>query len=265
MEEVNNEEEILLGNQTINYIDDVLERISGNFNIYVKDLRRNKVFYEHKSSEIIDCKKIASLAVLFGAMNAILDKKIKLKDNVNYKNKNDNDNVLTYIVERANDSYKVQELLEAMCIANDRNALNSLIDFIGEEQINKFLDSYGFSKRYGNKYQDSIENMAKLLELAYKRRFLTPRLCDFGISLMQRNRDGNTITRQILDDVVVAQLSGEDEIGVTSAGVINLDHTEFLVIINANNTKNTLVARRLIGLISRALYDEFNNNNTIGE
>ncbi len=256
MEEITNEEvEKLVVNQTVTYIDDILERISGEFNIYVKDLRRNKVFYEHRADELVDCNHLLALPILYSTMNAILDKKIKLKDTVDFKKKSDSK--LSYIVERGQNKYKVQELVEAMCITNDKNALDTLTNYLGETQINKFLDSYGLSKKYGNKYNESVKNLGKLLEMAYKRRMLTPRLCNLGIQLMQRNRDGNSITRQIIDDVVVAQMSGETGNATGSVAVLNLDHTEYLIVINTKNTKNTLVARRLTGLISRAIYDEF--------
>ncbi len=255
-ETTNDVAEELVVNQTKNYIDDILERISGDFNVYVKNLRTNKVFYEHKADELVDCSHLLALPILYGTMNTILDKKVKLKDTVNFKKKSDN--TLTYIVERGNNKYTVNELLEAMCITNDKNALSSLEEFIGDEKINKFLDGYGLSKKYGKKYNESMQNLGKLLEFGYKGRMLTPRLCNMGIKLMQRNRDGNSITRQIIDDIVVAQLPGDNSTSIGSVAVIQLDHVEYLVAINTRNTKNALVARRLIGLVSRALYDEFN-------
>ncbi len=260
MEEIT-EENINVGAETKNYIDDIVERISGDFNIYVKDLRKNKVFYEYKADEKVDCRNLAGLPVLFGTMNGILDKKIKLKDKVNFIKKSDD--FLTYIVERGNGTYTVEELLEALCITNDRNALKAIYDHVTEEQINKFLDSYGLAKRIGNSYNETMQNLGKILELAYKKRFLTPRLCNYGIQLMERNRDGNSVTRQILDRIVVAQISGESECGMASASVLTLEHTEFLIVINVRNAKNTLVARRVIGLIARALYDEFKYEETL--
>ncbi len=236
------------------YLDSLIDKLPGNIQIYVKDLRENRVIYEKNADVMIDCTNLLALPTLYGTLNGIVEKKVKLKDVIEFNPKAAKN--LSYIVERGKNEYTIEELLEAMCVTNDSNALHAIIKGIGIDTINRFLDSYGLNQ-VGRKYDESLQNISKIFEFAYKRRMLTPRLCDIGIKYMERNNDSTALTRQIIDNIVIAHLDGATRKSASSIGAFRLDHSEYMIAINISGASDTISARRTIGMISRAIYDNF--------
>ncbi|MFV0440265.1 MAG: serine hydrolase [Lachnospirales bacterium] len=247
--------------EVIEYINGILDKLDGKFNVYVKDLRRNKVVYNRNASDYIDCSNLISFPVLFGVLNGILDKNVKLKDVVPFDI--EPNMVVSYIVERREYEYTYEELLGAMIITNDINARNLIMKHYGEKNINNFLDKFGLNKINGTRFDESIENLGRVFETIYKKRDLTPRLCDFGIKYMERAKDSTNLTRQIIDNVVVSQISGDKSDSASAMGVVNVGHEEYMIIVVARNMKNTIIARRIIGLVSRGFYEEFSKEDLV--
>ncbi|MFV0519899.1 MAG: serine hydrolase [Lachnospirales bacterium] len=241
-------------------LDNLINKLSGKIQVYVKDFRENKVIYEKDSDLVIDCSNFLALPVLYGILGGIVDKKVKLKDSFDFNPKNARN--LSYIVELGKTTYTIEELLEAMCITNDKNAQDLLLENVGEGVINKFLDGFGMAE-IGSKYDENIQNLCKLFEYAYKRRMLTPRLCDMGIKYMERNVDRSAITRQIIDNIVVSHIDGCNRKSAGSIGIFKLDSVEYLVAINVSNVDDTITARRIIGAISRYIYEDFKSDEMV--
>lgn len=246
----------------VNALNKYVEKTEINMSIVLKELRINHTVYEHKPNAFHECGSLGYFGVVFAILNAFYDKKLNINDTVRF-NKRPNMKV-TYVLEAGKSEYTIRELIDAVLIRNDTNAGDMLIEVMGSVKVNSFLQDEGLSHtRVSAKNMSCAMDMAKLLENAYKKRMIVPRLCDHVITRIERNRDNSMFNRLILEKFNIMQFTGEMETGASGVCIIRENHTDYLISIQINDVPNPSVAKRHISIVTKMIYEFMSFEETI--
>ena len=134
----------------------------------------------------------------------------------------------------------IRDLIGKMIESSDNTATNKCIDLIGMARVNQTLDALGFRRtRLQRKMMDSAaaqrddENiatpneMARLVELIYRRKVVDPAACDEMIAIMKKVSGG--IREGLPLDIETASKTGELPGARCETGIVFLEHRPFVL------------------------------------
>ncbi len=234
-----------------NYID-----ISGfDTKVYVKNLRENKDVVCIGESEEVKINSLIYVPILLATCSLLYERKIAIKDEIQISNPQD---AQSFLKEDGKSTYRLDELLQIMIIKNDNLAAVNVLRHIGPAKVNEFLINEGFKEtKLANQSNASLKDMGIMFEKTYKRRFISPRMCDFAQDILHRSREISMLPRLILDDVKFAQHGDCNRTNANACGVVICKDSEYFIGVSVEDESNNdpEVLKEHIGQISKIAYE----------
>ncbi len=167
----------------------------------------------------------------------------------------------------------LEELITWMIINSDNTATNILIELLGIDTINGYCESLGLKstvlerkmldwdavKAGRNNYTSAADQLAVFSKL-YHKSILSPELCELALSVLKRQRDFSSGLRYLCSsDITFAHKTGGLDHLNHDAGIFYLTGHEYYfgcyVTEAMSDTEENPVAKRLIGRLSKAVYE----------
>ncbi|MGJ0845334.1 serine hydrolase [Tissierella praeacuta] len=248
----------------IKEIDSVDEEVS----IIIKDLTNDRWILKYNEDRVFPSASLIKIPIMIEVLERVekgelsLDKKIKIKaiDRVDY----------SIISELTLKEYTLIDLITLMIILSDNTATNVLIDLLGYEKVNETVKKLNCNNtilkrkmmdftaaKEGRENLTSPMDMALFMEKIYNKSIISPKICDIMIDILTRQKHRDMLPRYILDEVKIANKTGELSGINHDIGIFYLENINYLIGIFTTNGKDDLVGKRTIGRISKLVYDNF--------
>ncbi|WP_312906577.1 serine hydrolase [Tissierella praeacuta] len=248
----------------IKEIDSVDEEVS----IIIKDLINDRWILKYNEDRVFPSASLIKIPIMIEVLERVekgelsLDKKIKIKaiDRVDY----------SIISELTLKEYTLIDLITLMIILSDNTATNVLIDLLGYEKVNETVKKLNCNNtilkrkmmdftaaKEGRENLTSPMDMALFMEKIYNKSIISPKICDIMIDILTRQKHRDMLPRYILDEVKIANKTGELSGINHDIGIFYLENINYLIGIFTTNGKDDLVGKRTIGRISKLVYDNF--------
>ncbi len=236
-------------------IKNIIEKSGLATNVYIKDLRSNKDIVCIGENDEVNITSLIYVPILLSTCSLLYDRKVSIKDEIQVTNPQ---NAPSFLMEDGKETYRLDELLQIMIIKDDNIAAINVLRHIGPAKVNEFLLNEGFKvSKLANQSTTCMKDMGVMFEKTYKRRFISPRMCDFAQDILHRSRETQMISRLILDDVKIAQHADSTRTNANACGVVVCKDSEYFIGVSVEDNSNNdpEVLRRHIGQISKAAYD----------
>lgn len=234
--------------------------------VVMKDLVKNKWLIRFDENRVIPSASTIKILIMVEALNQVeegifsLDEKIKVKE----KEKVD----FSIISELKIDEYTFLDLITLMIITSDNTATNILIDLLGYEKINQMANILELKStvlqrkmmdfqtaKEGKENLTSAIDMAIIMEKIYDKSILTEDMCILMSHILSRQTHRDSLSRYIDEDIVIAHKTGELDKLNHDIGVFYVGDMEYLLGIFVTEAQHNIEAKRIIGRISRSIYD----------
>lgn len=252
----------MLENIVLKEIKDTEAKVS----VVMKDLVKNEWLIKFNENRVIPSASTIKILIMVEALNQVqegtfsLDEKIKVKEN---------DKVdFSIISELKIDEYTFLDLITLMIITSDNTATNILIDLLGYEKINQMANILDLKStvlqrkmmdfqaaKEGKENLTSAIDMAIIMEKIYDKSILTEDMCRLMNHILSRQTQRDSLPRYIEDDIVIAHKTGELDKLNHDIGIFYVGDVEYLLGIFVTNADHNLEGKRIIGRISKAIYD----------
>lgn len=171
----------------------------------------------------------------------------------------------------------LRDLATMMVAVSDNSATNVLIDRVGMENVNAFLDSLGLSRtRLRRKMMDikaaaeGRENistpaeMVFLLEALYRGKVLNKQMTDDFFKVLSTHKD-SWIPRLLPDDVKIANKPGALEAVRNDSGVVFLEKRPYIICVMTTYLRREREGEEAISNVSLAAWRMFDRLGRGGE
>lgn len=252
----------MLENIVLKEIKDTEAKVS----VVMKDLVKNEWLIKFNENRVIPSASTIKILIMVEALNQVqegtfsLDEKIKVKEN---------DKVdFSIISELKIDEYTFLDLITLMIITSDNTATNILIDLLGYEKINQMANILDLKStvlqrkmmdfqaaKEGKENLTSAIDMGIIMEKIYDKSILTEDMCRLMNHILSRQTHRDSLPRYIEDDIVIAHKTGELDKLNHDIGIFYVGDVEYLLGIFVTNADHNLEGKRIIGRISKAIYD----------
>ncbi len=236
-------------------INNIIEKSGLATKVYIKDLRSNKDIVCIGENDEVNITSLIYVPILLATCSLLYDRKVTIKDEIQVANPQ---NATSFLEEDGKKVYRLDELLQIMIIKEDNIAAINILRHIGPAKVNEFLVNEGFkATKLANQSTACLKDMGIMFEKTYKRRFISPRMCDFAQDILHRSRESQMLPRLILDEVKIAQHTDSTRTNANACGVVVCKDSEYFIGVSVEDSKNTDpdVLKRHIGQISKAAYE----------
>lgn len=240
---------------TINDIENLIAEDEGtDYSIYVSTLNDKQAYiYNEKQFRSASMIKVFILAK---AMEEIAQGKLD-EDNILILQEKDKAGGAGSLIGYPNGSeLPVSEILRLMIIQSDNTATNMMIDLLGMDNINEYIQREGYSDTVlhrkmmdiaaieeGKRNFTSAKDLGKIFTKLYKHQCISPQLDDKMIDLLYQQTDVECFP-QVLPNRKIAHKTGELMELYHDGGIIyNSNHDYILCILTDNiQTRSTTLA-----------------------
>lgn len=259
-------------------LQEIINGFNGDIGIYIKNLRTGKVVTINADS-IFPTASIVKVPILVGIMNKIEKGELKYDQPLVYKDS------LLYAGEDILGSFKndekitLKKVMMLMLTTSDNTASLWLQSLAGTgTRINTILDSIGFkstrvnsrtSGRENNRTQygwgqTTPEEMARLFELIYDQKIISPSASERMMRVLGRNFWDAEALSQIPPTIEVFSKNGAVNASRSEVMLVNARKNPYIVSIFTKNNKdetwgNSNEAWTLTRKISKLVWDYLNN------
>jgi len=247
---------------------EIIERYNSEIAILVKSLSSDEVLFNHNGEKVYSSASIIKIPIMIEALNKADNLEIPLLSQIKIK---DSDKVdFSIITEENLVECTFLELITWMIISSDNTATNVLIDLLGMDKINDRINSLGMqSTKLERKMMDfeamkenknnytSLEDMLTLMEGLYKGEVINKEISKIAIDIMKNQRDNNMLKRYIIENVVLANKTGELDDLNTDIGIFYTKVADYFIGITVNHAKSNQEAYEIIGSLSKKVYNYF--------
>lgn len=179
----------------------------------------------------------------------------------------------TAVFDRGQKDASLEELLTWMIINSDNTSTNVLIEFLGADVINSYCGTLGLKNTIverkmldwdaieagHNNYTSAADQLIVFSKL-YHTSVLTPELCNLALSILKRQRDFSLALRYLCSaDITFAHKTGGLDYLEHDTGIFYLPGQDYyfgcFVTDSMSETDENPIAKRLIGRLSKAVYD----------
>jgi len=169
------------------------------------------------------------------------------------------------------EKFKVEDLVYYMLTQSDNSATNTLIDYIGEKEVNHTMEKHGYRNTHlGRKMQytgdgESIttpREMTELFEALYRETILPGKYCRFLLNILKQSEFKNRIPRKLPKEIEIAHKGGtlsKEKWGysvVHDVGIIYLPYRNYILSVFTQDMSLD-EGSGLIADISKAVYSCF--------
>lgn len=156
-------------------------------------------------------------------------------------------------------------LIEKMITVSDNDATNQLIDQLGFDKIQKYIDDNGYtntelkrkmleSSANGDNYT-SVSDVAKILEQIYQEKCVSKSASQEMLSYLKRQTRTSKIPAGVPDGVTVANKTGELDSVENDAAIVFKENANYILVVMSSGLDDTEKARNNIKEISSKVYE----------
>lgn len=253
-------------------LEEKLEQLPGNLSVVYRNLSNGEEF-QYREGELHIAASVIKLFLMAAVYQGFEDGKYQKTDRILIKRENcvPSCGVINYLQEEQN--LWVRDLVELMVIVSDNTATNALFDFVGEEELNKFIHetlhmpNTAFrrkmfdSKRAAMGIENHItaEDVAQLLEKIYRGTLISEEASREMYQILTHQRLNGKVPfylHALPKAPVIAHKTGEDS-GVThDVGVI--EGAQPFIFVFLGNDTNVPEYEKLMAETSLEVYKRLN-------
>lgn len=244
----------------------IIKEYDADISMLVKNFTKNEIIFSYNEKNIFPSASIIKVPIMIEGLNKANKLEIPLLTNIKIK---DSDNVdFSIIAEQNLTECTFLELITWMIISSDNTATNVIIDLLGLENINDTIKNIGMKNtRLQRKMMDfqsikegkdnitTLSDMLKIMEGLYNGEIIDKELSKRAIDIMKNQRSNNMLKRYILEDVSLANKTGELDNLNNDIGIFYTKSADYFIGISANNLKNSQEGNQIIGKLSKVVYD----------
>ena len=249
-----------------------IKEAEAKVSLMVENLDTNEILLSFDSDSSVVSASVIKVAIMLTALELVQEGKLTIDTLIMIPETT----ILSdsEVFEYGAASYTLNELLVWMIINSDNSATNCLIDFLTMDRINEyckslFLNCTKIERRMldfkalktGHNNYTSAMDMKVLYKSLYGKTILTPELCDYAISILKRQRHKKLSMRYICDEVVVAHKTGGLHFLNHDAGIFYLKNANYYFGAFVTEAPSNEYAMRLIGRISKLVYEYYKESN----
>jgi beta-lactamase class A len=260
--------------QLNSYCGEKIGRSGARVSLLVRDLTEDRELISISAGRRVVSASTIKTAIMLAAFRLVLDGKLSLPQTVRVPEEEILDDTLVFDAGRR--ECPLEEMITWMIVNSDNTATNVLIDLVGMEEVNRFCSGLGLKStclqrkmlddgavRAGRNNYTSAADQLLLFSALDRRTILTPELCGLAKSILLRQRDFAMALRYLCgESVSFAHKTGGLDYLRHDAGIFYLPRRSYyfgcFVTECAEESEENPAAERLIGTLSRAVYQYFN-------
>lgn len=251
-------------------IEEIISKEDANIAVILKDMSKSEIIYKYNELIQIPSASVIKIIIMIEAVNQVDKGKYKLDEVIAIKDKDKVE--YSIITELKINRFTFKDLITLMIIVSDNTATNLLIDLLGEDNINGLAKDLGLqntllqrkmmdfeSAKTGKQNYTSPMDMAKALDLIYKKQILNEDMCNLMMDILKKQRDRDMIPKYLPEEILIAHKTGELDNLNHDIGIVFLDDFEYSLGVFITDARSNLNAKEIIANISKIIYEHFKN------
>lgn len=236
--------------------------------VVVKDLTTKDWVIKLNENKVYPTASTIKIPIMLEVLRNVELGNLSLNQNVEIK---EEDRVAFSIIsELGVKEYSILDLITLMIIISDNTATNVLIDLVGYDSINNLMEKFHFENtklqrkmmdfeaiKKGYRNTTTPMEMAIILENVCNNKMLREESSKLALDIMKRQLHKDCIPRYLPDNTSIAHKTGELGGLNHDIGIVYLEETSYLIGVFTENAKDNLENKRLIGSISKLVYEYF--------
>ncbi|HRY59822.1 MAG TPA: class A beta-lactamase-related serine hydrolase [Patescibacteria group bacterium] len=242
-------------NSLRNDIEKELSSLSGEYGIYVKNLKTQESLDINKNRKFT----AASLDKLFVAASyytLMEDSSKSLNDSLLITQQNFINNEKGNKIKLGGE-YNTKELVQCLLKQSDSNAYLTLVDEIGLDYIDNFIKNNGFNDTDFINNDSSPEDVGNFLEKLYNRKLFNDSRSDEMLSFMQNTIFEDRIPYYLPSGIKVSHKIGTWDGTYNDAGIVYSPGGDYIIVVMDDGADNEQ-AVNFIRKLSEIIYNYFN-------
>ena len=250
-------------------IKQLIEASPFKVHIAIEDYRSNSVLFIEHERDVFSSASVIKVPILIAILHRLQETNGDLQQMIDIAPQNRVD--FSVLTEQKRTSATLEELLTWMTITSDNTATNVCIDYLGMDGLNTYFNKIGLKQTHVQRkmmdferQQQGFDNettagdMQHLFKQIYEGTLLTPKWNEVALSILCRQRSHESLKRYIIEDVKIAHKTGGLDTVDHDVGIFFMEQGAYFIGIFVTEVTNNELAKRLIGAISKIVYDQFN-------
>lgn len=246
---------------------EVIGNRKDDVSVVVKDLKTKNWLIKLNEYKVFPAASTIKIPIMLQLLRKVETGEISLNQIVGIKREDRVD--FSIISELEVKEYSILDLITLMIIISDNTATNVLIDLIGYNSINDLLKKLGFVNtklkrkmmdfeaiNMGHRNNTTPIEMAMIL-LDISNSITLKEHSQLALDIMKRQLHRDVLPRYLPDKTVIANKTGQLDGLNHDIGIVYLENRSYLIGVFTENAKNNLENKRLIGSISKLVFDYF--------
>jgi beta-lactamase class A len=243
----------------------ILEPAGGTWGIFIEDLDgKGSIMYNHKES--FTAASVIKIPIMMTAFAEARKGNVRLDDTIvlRKEDKVGGSGVLKELHTGLN--LTLLDAIILMIIVSDNTGTNLVIDSVGLETVNAYLEERGYGttrleahlmrpKPQGPWNKITARDIAFLLKGIVQRTLDNPGDCDTMMNILSRQQLRSKLPRLLPRGVICANKTGEVRRVTHDAGIVKGEGVNFVIVCLSQNLEDTTVGVKVIGEVAKWAYD----------
>lgn len=253
------------------YLNNIIAQSGAACSVYYKSLSGNEVFYNYSGK--MPAAGIERVFILAQALEEVEKGSLKLEETYTLEKNQIAPHSPALKDERAGAKIPLATLLEKMVTVNDDTAANMVIDILGREEINAFLQKHGYvdtslpfeeekandkldndNKVYDAAAVTSVNDLVNFYAQVYQKKCVSPQVDAQVLTILKLQRDNSKLKALLPKGTAVAHQSG-DLSGVQNDGGIVYSKDPYVLVIMTDKSVHQGQTLKTINQISSVIYN----------
>ncbi|HHT84689.1 MAG TPA: serine hydrolase [Firmicutes bacterium] len=244
---------------------EILKRAGGEWGIAIEALDGKDSIYLNEEAPLLSASVI-KIPIMMAAFHEAREGRIRLDDTyiLRSQDKVGGSGVLKEL--HSGLEITLLDTINLMIVVSDNTATNIVIDTVGKDVINLYMESKGCTgsrleshlmrpKPRGPWNTITAKDIALLLRGLAERTIENPGDCDSMMAILRRQQINEKLPRYLPREAVCAHKTGEMQ-GVThDAGIISGPNVSFVIVCLSQDLEDTRIGVDVIGRTARWAYD----------
>lgn len=220
---------------------------------------------------IVPSASIIKLFIMGAAFQSIEETLFTLHQRISIKEKDKIPYSIISLLE-TDHTYSIQDLIILMIIQSDNTATNLLISLLGMDYINSFINKQGMkhtilrrkmmdltATENGYENYTTVSDVSEFLNLLYEGKVVNSYFSKNMVDIMSKQLDDSMMKREIPSKINIAHKTGDLPGIKHDTGIVYSSAGDYIFTMFTWNEKDDISGRKLIGKLSKSVYDFFLN------
>lgn len=246
---------------------DSLKNLNLQYSIVVKSLKTNFLCM-HNEKVLVPSASTIKLFVMGETFRMIEAGKLNFDDKIRFEEKYSyEDDVQVFF---PGEIYPIKDFITQMIINSHNGATNILIDLLGMEKINYFIESLNIkntvlerkmldfeARKAGKENITTAYDLRIFLEKLYFEEIINGEYSQLMIEIMKNQKNKSKMRRYLPKNIVIANKTGELEGIEHDAGIVYTHKGDYIFVMLTWDCKDYEYSRHLIGKVSNEVFEKF--------